>query len=184
VQIPIGLDDTSKKDKSREYGIRYRQTEAYKQKSREREKTRPKRDRSAYDKKRNLERKKEREIQRERDKLVQPLVEKKVRKYKTRTRKYQSSPSQDIVAYRRERKYGLSPQQYEDLFERQGKCCGICQSKTPRSKRGWNIDHDHKTGKVRGILCNYCNPMLGNANDDIQTLRRAIAYLKKQIPNP
>jgi hypothetical protein len=42
----------------------------------------------------------------------------------------------------------------------------------------WNIDHDHQTGKVRGLLCGFCNSLLGYAKDDPATLESAIRYLE------
>lgn len=56
------------------------------------------------------------------------------------------------------RKYKLTKEQYENLLKQQNNCCGIC-SKQFRSTP--NVDHNHITGKVRGLLCNYCNSMLG-----------------------
>lgn len=58
--------------------------------------------------------------------------------------------------------------------------CDICRSTvTGYSKRSLNIDHDHKTGMVRGLLCHKCNIGLGNFNDNIDLLQRAIFYLKR-----
>lgn len=61
--------------------------------------------------------------------------------------------------------------------------CAICQTDDLDGNRSkLCIDHDHETGKVRGLLCFNCNTMLGNAKDKIETLQRAIEYL--QDPNP
>ena len=58
--------------------------------------------------------------------------------------------------------------------------CDICRSNTSGyKKKSFNIDHDHKTGEVRGLLCHKCNLGLGNFNDNIELLNKAIAYLKK-----
>lgn len=45
------------------------------------------------------------------------------------------------------------------------------------------IDHDHKTGKIRGLLCTRCNTAIGLLNDNIDFLRRAIMYLNSSMPN-
>jgi hypothetical protein len=61
----------------------------------------------------------------------------------------------------RNRKHGITNTEWQILFKAQGECCAICQSNTPNTKRFWNIDHDHETGKIRGILCHHCNIALG-----------------------
>ncbi len=75
--------------------------------------------------------------------------------------------------------YGLTPEQYEELFRSQEHSCACCKSKSPGSKRGWHIDHCHATGMVRGILCHPCNLMIGNARDNEQILLDAVSYLAK-----
>lgn len=77
-----------------------------------------------------------------------------------------------------ERVYGLKPGQYEAINEVQDGCCYICQRATGKSKK-LSVDHDHKTGYVRGLLCTTCNNMLGHARDDKEFFVRAIDYLKK-----
>ncbi len=74
-----------------------------------------------------------------------------------------------------ERRYGLTPERYEALYERQGKACGICG--TPSTKHRLHIDHNHTTGVVRGLLCVRCNTFIGQAREKIIFLERAAAYL-------
>lgn len=70
-------------------------------------------------------------------------------------------------------RYGLTPSEYENMFVRQrGRCLG-CQKSLIRI----HVDHDHVTGKVRGLLCPRCNAALGFAMEDPATLRRLVAYL-------
>ncbi len=77
------------------------------------------------------------------------------------------------------KKYGLTPEGWADLFARQGGRCAICETAEAGGKHGeWHTDHDHATGAVRGVLCAKCNWMLGHANDDPATLRRAAEYLR------
>lgn len=59
------------------------------------------------------------------------------------------------------------------------KGCAICGTSDWMGRHGGrpHVDHDHETGKVRGMLCHNCNLMIGYAKEDIQTLRRAITYL-------
>ncbi len=75
-------------------------------------------------------------------------------------------------------RYGITIEQWEGLFEIQGRKCAICETPVP-GRRGWHTDHDHKTQVVRGILCSHCNSILGFAKDDIRTLVRATAYLTR-----
>lgn len=77
-----------------------------------------------------------------------------------------------------ERKYGLTRQQWTDLFLSQSSSCAVCRATEPGSNH-WHTDHCHSTGKVRGILCQHCNIMLGQAKDSAKTLAAAIEYLIK-----
>lgn len=72
--------------------------------------------------------------------------------------------------------YGLTIEQYEALYEAQGGVCYICRRATGKVRR-LAVDHDHKTGYVRGLLCKPCNSVLAHIRDDTQTLHRTIEYL-------
>jgi hypothetical protein len=72
--------------------------------------------------------------------------------------------------------YGLSQADFDALLDRQGGVCAICK------KVGWNgkgpyVDHDHATGKVRGLLCMKCNGALGMIEDDPKVARAMIDYI-------
>ena len=73
------------------------------------------------------------------------------------------------------RKYGLSETTYSALLEKQRKRCAICHETFGLP----NVDHDHKTGFVRGLLCSRCNIGLGALNDSLIIMRSAIRYLKE-----
>jgi hypothetical protein len=76
--------------------------------------------------------------------------------------------------------YGVSLEEFENMLILQDHSCVICSfafDYTSQSK-GPHIDHDHATGKVRMILCRFCNNLLGYANDDIRILESAITYLE------
>ena len=75
------------------------------------------------------------------------------------------------------KKYGITEKIYQETLEKQGNSCKICKSKG--KNKSLPVDHCHKTGKFRGILCIKCNTLLGNANDDIRILKEAINYLKE-----
>ena len=76
------------------------------------------------------------------------------------------------------RKYGISLQEYDYLYKRQNGLCAICKEV---NLNGWQlaIDHDHKTGKVRGLLCSSCNTGLGLFKDSIENLNSAVDYLER-----
>lgn len=77
--------------------------------------------------------------------------------------------------------YGMTLDEVEQMLTLQGGLCAICQHPIGYStKRGLNVDHDHITGKVRGLLCFGCNNGLGNFKDDPQRLAAAIKYLRKE----
>lgn len=73
--------------------------------------------------------------------------------------------------------YGITVNQYEAMYKRQNGICAICQGLNIDGRR-LCVDHDHKTNKVRGLLCKRCNSMLGHATDSIEILHRAADYLE------
>lgn len=77
-----------------------------------------------------------------------------------------------------ERKFGLTPEAWNIMFEEQGGVCAICKNPETQNRR-ISVDHDHETGKVRGLLCNNCNRGLGLLKDSLHTLSSAVEYLKK-----
>lgn len=91
-------------------------------------------------------------------------------KNKNHLRKYERN-------YRLEKKYGINSKIYEKMLEDQGNCCAICGSDKPHGKGMFHVDHCHNTGKVRGLLCHFCNTGLGKFKDDKIILKKAIEYL-------
>lgn len=75
------------------------------------------------------------------------------------------------------KKYDLTPEEYDRILESQKCMCAICGIDESKLKRRLFVDHDHATGKVRGLLCSNCNFVLGYAKDSKATLRNAIDYL-------
>lgn len=95
---------------------------------------------------------------------------------------FYSSPK-GIISSRRahlKRNYNMSLEEYEKRLLEQGDKCAICENYHRFDKYGvLAVDHCHKTGKIRGLLCFKCNTILGSVNDNIDTLKKAIKYLKK-----
>ena len=80
--------------------------------------------------------------------------------------------------------YGITFAEYEALLTVQGGLCAICGGMETATYRGklklLQVDHDHRTGKVRGLLCGRCNRILANAGDDPNRLMIAVRYLDYQ----
>lgn len=72
-------------------------------------------------------------------------------------------------------KYGLTIEEYIQLFKNQNGKCAICEKEMNLS-----IDHNHKNGKIRGLLCRNCNFGIGFMEDSTRLLEKAIKYLKKK----
>lgn len=88
------------------------------------------------------------------------------------------------------KRYGLNAEQWEALFDAQGRRCGVCRSDNP-GRRGprfagnpWHTDHDHVTGHVRGILCQRCNRTLGFLGDTLASVRKRSADFEKYLSLP
>lgn len=75
--------------------------------------------------------------------------------------------------------YGMSIQEYNYLLKKQNYKCLICHSKQKDLLQKLSVDHNHKNGKIRGLLCDRCNRGLGYFKDNLVNLTSAINYLKK-----
>lgn len=80
------------------------------------------------------------------------------------------------------KKYGWTEARFQLQLKRQGNACAGCLAAIDRVTA--RIDHSHTTGEARGLLCDHCNWLLGNAKDDRQTLRRLAAYLERTPDQP
>ena len=80
-------------------------------------------------------------------------------------------------------RYGITLEIYSQMLEAQNNVCAICHLPESRKSRSGSyilsVDHDHKTGKVRGLLCHRCNNCLGTLKDNTQILQSAINYLNR-----
>ena len=77
------------------------------------------------------------------------------------------------------RHYGVTLEEYDRMFEEQNGCCAICGRHQSEFKKSLEVDHNHKTKKIRELLCGNCNRMLGQAMENIDTLQKGINYLEK-----
>lgn len=76
------------------------------------------------------------------------------------------------------KQYGITPEDYDAMYEAQKGCCAICGIHQSETKHKLHVDHCHETGTVRGLLCKNCNLALGNFKDSITNLSSAISYLE------
>lgn len=85
--------------------------------------------------------------------------------------------------YHLKRSYGITHDDYVRMLKAQGGGCDICGLK-PKKGKHLDVDHNHKTGKVRGILCRYCNSkVLKHLRDDKHRAKGLVKYLSKAIEN-
>lgn len=92
------------------------------------------------------------------------------------------------------RRYKISGEEWVALFEAQGRRCACCGtndagrskscSKDPTWDNPWCTDHDHESGKVRGILCQRCNKLLGQLGDSLRSIRRRVAQFERYLAMP
>lgn len=99
--------------------------------------------------------------------------------YNEKNRERINTLSKESAFRCRLREFGLTEESHEALLASQGGTCAICKRpERHKSHSRLAIDHDHKTGKVRGLLCHGCNVSIGHMEDRIEWLRSAISYLE------
>ena len=81
--------------------------------------------------------------------------------------------------YRTRIKYGVSKTDWYSLLKKQKNKCAICKNFLPTDIRKLCIDHCHKSGKIRGIVHNDCNLMIGFSKKNVEVLKSAIKYIQK-----
>ncbi len=104
------------------------------------------------------------------------------RKKVGRKRKYEGLSEAEVTRLGNLRKYGLALEDYAKMLVEQGGVCAICRLPPKGGKASnacLNVDHDHKTGRVRGLLCAACNLAIGKLKDSPALLREAAAYLER-----
>ena len=79
------------------------------------------------------------------------------------------------------RTFGISLKEYNDLLALQNNVCELCGGSPVVKDKGFAVDHCHKTGKIRALLCRGCNVGIGNLKDDPELLEKAAAYIRKYI---
>lgn len=110
-----------------------------------------------------------------------------------RARNWRNNNIEYLVQYEKGKKYRSrywkhltmdeAYSEFLKLLTEQKECCAICNSHQSNFKMGLVVDHCHATGKVRALLCQNCNAMIGLAKENINTLENGIKYLKDNTMN-
>ena len=126
------------------------------------------------------------EEKRERNRLKNAAWRAKDRgKYNQYQSDWKSNNIDKVRRYKWKMRFGITPEQYNELLIVQGGVCAVCGK--PKSKKHnksnrdqmLSVDHDHITDQVRGLLCQDCNIAIGYFHDDSTRLQKAIKYLTK-----
>lgn len=119
--------------------------------------------------------------------------EKILKRQKENAKEYRKNNSEKIKKYNVEydkknslkrkgshikRNYGITLEEHNLMFNKQEGKCKICGRHQNEIKIPFAVDHDHTTGRIRGLLCHKCNQGLGYFNDNIDLLMKAINHLK------
>jgi superfamily II DNA helicase RecQ len=103
-----------------------------------------------------------------------------IEKEKEKLKQYYKKNKEKSRSYSLKNLYGLTLEQFEEMKNAQEGSCKICKTHESNLKRRLFVDHCHETGYVRGLLCQSCNTMIGNAKDNILVLQSAINYLSSK----
>lgn len=104
----------------------------------------------------------------------------KCERCKLRCREWHDSHKGRMTAYNRERKHNITQEEYDLMVKTQDGKCASCGN-PPNGSRPLSVDHDHKTGKIRELLCNGCNSALGHAKESPERLIRLAVYTLKHL---
>ena len=106
--------------------------------------------------------------------------EKGYKQYRCRecNKEYREGRKELIKDYQLKHKFGISLEHYNELLNNQNNSCKICRTQC-KTGRMLAVDHNHKTGNIRGLLCSCCNRALGLLQDDVHLLEESIKYLKE-----
>lgn len=105
--------------------------------------------------------------------------------FKKKMKEYTSNWNKNVTTKERRKyalkyKYGISQEIYDEMLEAQNGKCAICLN-SPKSGRILCVDHCHRTGKVRKLLCSPCNTYLGKVENDTSVLERIGQYLRNDL---
>ena len=106
----------------------------------------------------------------------------RIEKLRDWQKRYREKNRKALSDSERKRRFGITPERYADLFRSQNGACAICKNPETATRLGkvkaLSVDHCHKSGAIRGLLCSDCNTGIGKLKDDPTILRSAIQYLE------
>ena len=102
-------------------------------------------------------------------------------------KRYNSRSPEEIEKNRRRarafhlsRYYGMTIDEYDALYAAQGGVCALCNNPNRKTNGSLGVDHCHKTGRIRGLLCTGCNLAIATLGDDEDGLQKALDYIRKK----
>ena len=93
-------------------------------------------------------------------------------------KKWHKENPDKAAAYNRERKFGITQEEYEEMLDRQNGVCAICGGVNANGRR-LSVDHNHDTDEIRDLLCGPCNTALGQVGESVDTLESMIEYIRR-----
>ena len=96
---------------------------------------------------------------------------------KEKQREWKRNNKEKMAGYRRKEKYGITPEQFDAMYDSQDGKCKICGGELIKGTQNCQVDHCHITGEIRGLLCFLCNLGLGSFRDSSSYLVKAADYL-------
>jgi hypothetical protein len=106
-------------------------------------------------------------------------TENRIKSKRQSWKKYNDTQGRLLSMWARDlrRAYGITPEEYTEMYVAQKGCCKLCGDRIWLKHKTTHLDHCHKTGKVRGVLCIHCDRGLGGIKDSPQALYRALYYV-------
>jgi hypothetical protein len=115
--------------------------------------------------------------------VISARLYRKTHQYKEWNKRYKKKHKKKMTEYIKfwniKRKYGLSKIDYSSLLKKQNYNCAVCETPLSTNTKKIHIDHCHLSGKVRGIVHQECNHLLGLSKDNVELLKKAIKYIQK-----
>lgn len=108
--------------------------------------------------------------------LSKPVTREKMREYQRAWRAKNLAKHQSQARKRHVAKYGLTVEQLAEMLLAQDGRCKACRVQLGDR---YSIDHDHQSGRVRGLLCSKCNTALGMVQDSVERLQALIRYIQQ-----